>query len=42
MRALERTAVRILSEHKPTLGSRRLKLKFNQAGFQVGRFKTRR
>ncbi len=42
MMALERTTVRIFNEHKQTLGSRRLKLKLNLAGFQVGRFKTRR
>lgn len=40
--ALEQEAVRLFSEHKQTLGSRRLKQKLNQAGFCVGRFKTRR
>ena len=40
--ALQREAVKIFHEHKQTLGSRRLKVKLNEAGFQVGRFKTRR
>jgi len=34
--------VNIFHEHKQTLGSRRLKVKLNESGFQVGRFKTRR
>lgn len=39
---LEQEAVSVFAEHKQTLGSRRLGLKLNQAGFCVGRFKTRR
>jgi transposase InsO family protein len=40
--AMEAEAIRVFSEHKQTLGSRRLKQKLNEAGFHVGRFKTRR
>lgn len=40
--ALEQAAIRVFTENKQTLGSRRLRLKLNQAGFRVGRYKTRR
>ena len=40
--AMEAEAIRVFSEHKQTLGSRRLKQKLNEAGFRMGRFKTRR
>lgn len=39
---LEREAVSVFAEHKQTLGSRRMRVKLNQAGFRVGRYKTRR
>lgn len=42
MRKLQQATVRLFYEHKQSLGSRRLKQKLNDAGFHVGRFKTRR